>query len=522
MDAATLALHVSILPPEWLSEVVVAMKHKRPVPVIPYYVHGLPPRTFWKISGSIPRSQAGSFVEQLYSITSERGGASFFYPDIGRGRTRCRYEWHAPLGKEQYGLRIGIVVEVSASDISELEAYVTRSTVFDDMTRPMEPLTEPIIESAQKSVVETLNDAVRRQQPQEQKAWVAVYHVEVPYVHGFAERFQTSDGRLTLLPTRILKDRHRRISASLIHVQASAGELARAQAFRDITVACALFTLASAQRYETTTLNWPRTRPAIRFVPSNGSFKEDRLYCGQRKWPKPEEMSSGVTARCEWIWSAFSKLTEADRQAFLAPLFAYYTATVRTRDFETLSVVGYTAALSALAAQRRAKCDGTLTCSKCGVLQFRHDLAGEVRAIVDTVAEVCNISDDGHLRELRTMIQRVYSKQRSAYVHAAHLRHEEYGQGDGFPGGMPTNDALVQEQYEYALDLSSISSITRRTLLEWIAARASSPLDNPLFFVDPNCITMKAAHSGRFTFPETAVIRLLPPANSAVQNADLE
>lgn len=495
------------------------MARKRPLPVIPYYPHGLPPRTFWKVSGSVPRMQAGAFVEQLYAITSERGGASFFYPDVERDRTRCRYEWHARLGKNKYGLRIGIVVEVGPSDISELEAYVTRSTVFEDMTQAMEPLSDLTIKSAQESVVETLEEALRPQKPQDQKDWIAVYHVEVPFTCGFAEKFQTSDGRLVLLPTRVLKDHNRRVSASLVRVQASAGELARVRAFRDLLIACALFTLASAQKYEATTLHWPRNRKAVRFAPPDGNLDEDRLYPRRKIWPKPEAMSPSVAARCDWIWSAFNRLTAADRQFLLAPLFAYYAAMERRRDFATLSVIAYTAAVSALATQRRAKCDGRLTCSKCGVLQFKHDLTGEVTAIAQTVAEVCKLPHQ-RIQELRDMLQRVYSKQRSAYVHAAHLRHEEYGQGDQLPAAMPTNHASVQEHYQYELDSSSLSSLTRRTLLEWLSARSGAPLDAQLFFIDHNCITMKAAQTFRLTFPEAATIQLIPPSKPAERNID--
>jgi hypothetical protein len=482
------------------------MATKRPVPLIRYSMDQLPPRTFWKIAVSIPRSEAGSFSENLHSLVHERGGASFYYPNVEQRRTVCRYEWHRPIDGDKYGLRIGIVVDVGDTDISELEAYVTRASIFEDMTAPLEPLSEDVVSSVQEDVVKTLQEVSQRTEPSHAAEFLSVFHIEVPYTYGFTGRFQTSDHRITLLPTRQLKDRNRRVSAAIVAANAGSKEVAKAEAFNDLTIACALFTIANAQRYETTTLNWSRSRPPIQFVTTVDDINENRLYAGRRHWPEVEKMDPHVPERCEWVWISFQKLSPDDRKTYLPALFAYYASKTNKQYLSTLSVVGFTAALGALAMPHRKKCTGGLTCGVCGPLNFKHDLVGEVNAIGEMIATTCDIGEGAKRAELRDMLQRVYRKQRSAFVHGAQFRHEEYGQWPGLPAQMPTNDAPVRELFEYSQDLTSLASITRRTLLQWLASRSGVKIDLERFFIKADRVTSRLMHAIHVTFPEAAVI----------------
>lgn len=482
------------------------MVSKRPKPMIRYSLAQLPPRTFWKIEVSLPRTAAGSFSENLHALVKERGGASFYYPNVEKSQTICRYEWHRKFEGKKYGLRIGIVVNITNNDISELEAYVTRSEIFDDMTAKLESIPEDVVASIQEEVIRTLEEVEKRTEPSNVSDFLPVFHIEVPYTFGFSQKFLTSDGRVTILPTRIIKDRNKRISAVIVRSEAGSKEVAKANAFNDLTIVCALFTIANAQRFETTTLEWSRYRQPIQFLSDFEDMVEDRLYPRRKNWPQSENMKPFVSKRCEWVWSAYNKITQEEQTVFLPALFAYYASITGKKNLSTLSVVGFTASLGALAKPYHEKCSGTLSCNICGGLTFKHDIIGEVKAISKMIIEVCGIEDQAKRSELKEMLHRVYGKQRSAFVHGAQFRHEEYGQGPGLPAQMPTNDAPVRELFEYSQDLMSLSSITRRTLLQWLEHRSGVTLDLESFFINPDKITVKLKESIHVTFPEPAVI----------------
>ena len=125
--------------------------------------------------------------------------------------------------------------------------------------------------------------------------------------------------------------------------------------------------------------------------------------------------------------------------------------------------------------------------------------------MVDLIVAVCGIARQKR-DELQAMLYRVYRKQRSAYVHGAQLRHDEYGQGARLPSHLPTNDAPVQELFEYAQDLSSLRKITHWTLLAWLGSRSGALLDTQLFSINTGTVTSKLLHSVKITFPGAAVI----------------
>lgn len=483
------------------------MPTKRRLPIVEYNVDEIPPRVFWKIPIQLARSEVGSFCEQLHALVMERQGASFYYPTVEGLRTLCRYEWNKRYARDKFGLRLGAVINVGPEDLNEIEAYVTPSTAIGNPGVTPE-LPKDVVKEAQKDAIEIVGEAFRRKISQDAKEWLVVRHVETPYQHGFSDRFESTDRRLTFLSTRILKDGNRRVSAVLIRVSTASKELAKARAYGDLTIACALFTLANSQRYETTVLNWSHTRPVIEFVDSTEGVDEDRLYPLRRHWPKPEPMSSDVDERCDWIWSQFNRLGAEERQFFLPALFAYYSAKTNKTDWSTLSVVGFTAALSALARRRKKKCEGSLICSICGPLSFKHEIRSEVTAILELVSEICGITDKTKLEVLHQMLQRVYREQRSAYVHAAQLRHQEYGQGSGIPAHLPTNDAPVQEFAQYSEDLLSISRTARWTLLAWLAEKTHSHLDHKKFGIDMENVTAKLLNSAQISMPPRTMIKM--------------
>jgi hypothetical protein len=445
-------------------------------PPIPYSVNEIPPRLSWKIHAQIPRVDVPVLCERLYSIVMDRKGASFHYPDDLRTQTICRYEWHRRIGSNRQALRLGIAFTVNSNDLTEIECYATTSDAIRNVSEPSLSTEEAKI--AQQETIKTLEEALYGMG--QERPWLFVFHIEAPYGKGFSQRVSLEDKEITIFPTRILGDL-KRVSAVIIGSVADSRAAARNLAFARLATACALLTLAQGERYEIARSEGTTSRPIPQTISSITHLKEDRLYPGRRKWPRLEEVDELAPRRFSWAWSAFSDLTAEDANTFKAPLFAYYGATLRSSDFSTLSAVGYAAALSALAKNNKTKCEGSLTCSKCGKLTWKHDVKGEVPAMVEFLVGQLNIREATSQNKIKAVLTRIYREQRSSFVHGALHRHKEYGQGALLPAALPAKGAVFQESLTYSEDLLNLGLITRSALLHSLAKLAGRELDLELF-----------------------------------------
>lgn len=487
------------------------MASKRSLPELKYSPEHLPPRVIWNMSVNIPRNEVGSLCEQLHSLVTGRGGACFYYPDLENNRTRCRYEWHRSWNRRKFALRVGVVVDVGADDVTEIEGYATTKEIAETLTGPAPTLRPTLVASIQRELISTLEKAEKLKAPEKQTDYFVVFHIETPPHHGFLDSVSSVDGTFRFVRTRIIKDRNRRISAVIVKERAGSKELAKAAAFADLLVACALLTLGESQRYEHTTLSWPRFRPRLMTVPSPDAVSEDRLYERRKRWPQLETTDNAVITRFNELWAAYEALSAPDRDLFRSALFAYYAATQRHRDSSTLNVIAFSAALSALAAELRVQCSGSLACNICGPIPLKHDLVGEAAAIMRLIAETCGITSNQQLAEVRALIQRVYRKQRSAFVHGAQFRHEEYGQGLQLPTHLPTNDAPVQDLLEYEQDLQSIGRLARRTLLQWLEKRGGLVVGFERYGINPERIAAKSFMSMHISFASAGIVGFAVP-----------
>jgi len=381
---------------------------------------------------------------------------------------------------------------------------VTTGAAFLDLTQPAPPIEPSVVAEVQREVIATLLEAEKRQQPGAASKHHVVFHIDVPYTHGFERDLVLPGGEISLRKTRIIRDRNRRISAVVASVSATGRESAKARALSSVTALCALLTLSEGHRYERSSLHWSRFRPPLQFLAAP-DLEDDRLYPLRLKWPDLEA-SVPVAEKIDWLWAAYKKLDAKEAAAFSPALFAHYGATTNKSDGATLSVIGYTAALSALALPFKQKCAGSLTCSVCGELSWRHDSAGEVAAILSLITKVCKVEKPEILKEIEATLKRVYGTQRSAFVHGAQFRHEEFGQGIGLPAALPTSDDVVQRVFRYSEDLASLGRLTRRVLLEWLGMASGAKLPHALFGIEPDRFLVKLLHSMQIASPGPAVI----------------
>lgn len=451
-----------------------------------YTMYQIPPRVTWNVPVQITREAAAELCEQLHHTVSELGGAAFYYPEVDQNKTTCRYEFHHSLIKRGAEVRLGLILSLGSTEVTEIEAYATTPDHIESLSGVPE-FDSVLLGEIQDAANSLLSNAWARCVPGGETPRHSVFHLEMPYGEGVENPVSIGNGHITVFPTRIIKDSNKRLSAVVISVPAASNEAAKIGSLRDLGLFCALATLTTGQHYAQAYPQASKRHKILQHLDNPALVDLDSIYPYRKTWPQLEPVDPAVGQRMGWIWDTFGTLASEDRKAFLPALFAYYAGCQRHRDFSTLSIVAYAAALSSLAMPNKRVCHGSLCCSQCGELKIQHNLVGEVAAITTTIKDALGL-DDGQEIETRKLIDRVYRKQRSAYVHGAELRHEEYHQGGGLMAILPSADNPVQDLAYYQRDLMSIARIARRTLLNWLANRASRTLDKKLFQIDDSNI----------------------------------
>jgi hypothetical protein len=475
-----------------------------------YNPNTLPPRISWPIPVQIARGKISQLCEQLHAIVSERQGAAFYYPNVDLRKTTCRYEWHATWRRQKFALRLGVMVEIGDQDIEQFDAYITTNTAFEDPATALPPLSSKLIERLQNEVFETLEAAARRSKPEAHRDRHMIFHIEMPYMMGVGQGVTSHDNRIHLFPTVIIKKENKRVSAVSVTVNAASNESGKAEGLRHLGLLCALLTLANGQFYQSINLKWSRNRPAIRFLDSLENVDTERLYPYRKRPPQPEPFNENVAERFGWIWRQFHELDSSDTGVFLPALFAYYAGRDVFGKQSTLAIVAFMAALSSLAKNRVQRCPGEIICSDCGELtNFHHYIAGDRAAITSLIIEILQLNGKpSEKQEVNALIARAYRKQRSAFVHGAEFRHEEYHQGVGLPSAFPTSEEPVRDIYLYQSDLLSLEAVTRRTLLGWIAQKTNVSLDHKLLGLEGMKIRLRSSIDSVVTLPANRVVVL--------------
>lgn len=467
----------------------------------------IPPCVKWAINIEIPRTHVPQILEQLHSIMSERQGASFYYPNVKERTTRCRYEWNRRWQKQRFGLRLGLVLKISDEDVTEVFAYAAQVQAVEDPRLGAPELSRSLQNSLSKELLNTLVDAIERLQPERQIPRHVVFHIEMPPFLGVGETVRTPDGQITVFPTIVAQD-EKRISAVCISFDLASNEIAKAKGLGQTELLCALLSLASEQVYRLARLKWPKRRPKKVFLDSLDDVDISRLYPETKKPRAPERFDARVGTRLNFICESFRSLPEAHHDTFLESLFAYYSAEESWHKQPTLASVAYMASLGNLASPFVKKCSGTLNCSQCGALPgSAHNLKGDLAAIASLCCSLFKVeesSDQG--RELKALVRRVYSKQRSAFVHDAAFRHREHEQDSDLPSAMPTADEPVSDLYMYENDLLSVRFVTRRILLEWLSKQSKVALDYDLLNLDRQRIILRSSMASRITLPKGIVV----------------
>ncbi len=450
------------------------------LPEVQYNPYRLPPRRHWTIEleTPIPRAVVGDFLENLSFCIREKEGAIFHYPDDEKNINTCRYEWNRKWRGDRFGLRIGMQITVSKDSIKQVDVYVTTKNLIYAESGEVPNFSSRLMKNIQKEVTILLENALNPPASLPQKEWRIIFYIETPPHLSFEENVEIPLKGVTFFKTYFVSKNLQRVSVVAIKAKSTTKSLAKMEATNDIMVIMALLTLASeAGKYKIAHMHWPQNYILNDVRTASGNIRHSSLYPSHTFQKIKEKTDASIVKRFKILWESFNNLKEKDKELFTSIILTYYSAVSTDINSSTLSVVALTAALSGLSVSAKSKCHGTLTCSSCGSLQWKHDAVSEIQAVINTIISTCGITEEERKKEIKKLVQRVYREQRSAFVHAAQLRHAEYQQGLSPMPSTPTNDAITGPVLQYKNDLIVFSRLTRKTLIEWLAKRAKISLD---------------------------------------------
>jgi len=161
----------------------------------------------------------------------------------------------------------------------------------------------------------------------------------------------------------------------------------------------------------------------------------------------------------EPLWRRWQSLSASVKTQVLSSVAAYRSALGVQRGIQfvpTLAVVAYLAALESLMPPPN-KCEGDVTCSKCGALPWKHDKTGHLKTVLQTVPPT--VSEERRPK-VEAMLKHAYQKLRSAYVHSAQTEWREFAGGTRLWKDLTNPDEFWREQPPF-LTLFRLDDIVR-------------------------------------------------------------
>lgn len=456
---------------------------------------------------NLDRSQVPTFCKAARIKIEQLLGASFYYPDVRSGKNFCRYEWLVSEGRRKYVWRYGFMFSVGNENLRTITAYFGYGDAHPQFGKT------PSFSAAEnerhlQSIITTLEAIDREATAPEESLFHLVTYVEMPHETNITSLLTVKQLGLTIFPTILFGKDNKRVSAFIFTIPAPNRKIAKGLAWRRNLWACSLLTLATESVFNTFYVQWGKKRQPVQFLgslsppPSNADLYPPGSWNPFESTSDPEFLD-----RLEKLLNYYEAVDESLRSSLRNAIYAYRAGRDLTHKHPTLASVAFVAALSIFA--QRQRCEGQLTCSIHGSLQnFRHDLVGERGSILNRLVELHNIEQGSEsFGELDGLLERMYSKQRSAFVHSAILRHNEASEQNILTvepaGALPYAKELL-----YSNDLISMDSLCRRSLLTYLARSAQDELNVALFKFDKFKVYRQHVSSAHVSLPKNTWVNL--------------
>jgi hypothetical protein len=448
------------------------MRRKR---VLTYQLTDHPETSHWTLSGfRIPRPEADRFVRSLHDLALEKNGAAHYFTTKDNAHTDCRYEFSVRVGSNPHGARVLLQIRVGDADVTQALLHAFLHSAEGTLTA-LTSGNKRLLARVQTSGIQFLIDATLRFVTPPTLHDSVVFYLKFAGREALCRPVELLGGGAVVLPTRFTpKDLHR-LSPVLVRVHASSRQDAKSRALREISRITALFTTALSTEVKTELVRFEGRRRVPEAVEEPLTDLES-LY--SKRWiaPSGEWDDTPLRQRLEGIVHLFGSLPPERAETAENAMFAFSAAVQFLHKHPTVAIVALIAALGALTKGMRESCSGEVGCSACGKLHnFRHDLVGERVSIVKLVADFYQLEPQSkNRRAMEKLIARMYSEQRSSYVHGAKLHHGEYHKGFDYLTIMPSSKRAVSALYQAQCDLFTMLMVVRSVIIRWMVRAASA------------------------------------------------
>lgn len=409
----------------------------------------------WVLNVNLQREVIPVFCAALEDVMVTHRGGVFYYPNIEEDCTRCRYDWFLRCRRDTYGLRVSLAFDTKCRELTQVKAFLSlgpRLVSSPDIR--VTRRTENQVLKAIRSVLTQANDILDGKT----EPFYPLFYIKLPSGQWISKTEGTEQG--TFYRSAHNPRNGEIISAVAIKTMAYVKAVARARALPTLNKLTALMSLLADTPIVMARPSLPK-RSGFHAIQKQPPAIEKVYPPSYHLWepPSPFRDIKDTTA------SSMSLLAHenlVDNSKLWQSIYAYATAQDVQKEHPTLASVAYIASLSTLTGP--TMCSGTVSCSVCGV-RPPHPLLSEPDCIAKLISNDLDLESDPEKKEqIYELVRAVYSKQRSAYVHDAVLRHHEETAVQA-QVGRPGKLSPVAEELTFAEQLTGIRRLARRVLL---------------------------------------------------------
>lgn len=356
---------------------------------------------------------------------------------------------------EVYGLRLSLIFETKHEDVTEIRAYLSLGPCL--VNRLDIKITSRTESRVLKAIQQVLAEAAEIVDGKTE-LFYPLFYIKLPAGQWISTNVDTEQGIFYRSAHNMRSGEV--ISAIAIKTQAHFKGVARARALPNVGKLTSLMSLLADAPIA-------MEHPSL---PKRGTFQTVRrepphirkVYPASYHLWEPTSLFRDIKDIASLSIRLLADDALLGNDDLWRSIYAYATAQDVQKEHPSLASVAYIASLSAFADS--GMCGGTVSCSVCGT-RPPHAIQSEPDSIAELVSKELNLkSDPQKKQQVRNLIRAVYSKQRSAYVHDAVLRHQE---GTDVRGqvGRPGKLSPISEELTFAEQLTGIRRLARRVLL---------------------------------------------------------
>lgn len=445
--------------------------------------NGYPSGLTWQVDIGTLQVSTEEFFENLFFSAEKNGGNAFFHPKDDQDETICRFEWHLPWRNRAAQVRLGVVFHVrrGASPRDGL-AYFGTNEGYRERGASNYPshISGRKLDSFKKFIKTELSLANKARDARSTQEWKFIFYAK-GWGRFWEKPFLALDRKVLVLPPIIEGEAIK--NAVVIQSSGITKGHAHRKAMEIFQRVLALLTLTTGTAWEASshseTYKLFEGRLSVRSDLSDKLFPNGKAVQGLGS-PVPHRSLAVV----RYGLSALDD-KQSSTQAYLSSLFAFYGGMIARAKTPSLANVGLIAALGLLASPRQERCLGSIECSSCGPLDFRHNLVGDRAAISGMLAEVLSEvfgKEFERTRSFEKWVKEIYNNHRSNYVHSAAHQFSEFSQVFSsrspsttlIPTAVPSNGKLIRKENEHREVTFKLPVIARIVLIRFLMKGASA------------------------------------------------